>query len=396
MSINMSINKTIKQTIKQTSNKPRRHELDWLRVLAFLLLIFFHSGMPFVAHDWHINNAQTSTGMTYLWNFFHHWRMPLLFVISGAGIWYALGSRSGLGFVKERVKRLLLPLVFGVLVIVAPQVYFERLFEGQVFTSYIDFYPHFFDGNVFDGGNFTPNHLWFIYALFFYCMAALPLFLFFKSVFGAKILQKMTTVLAKPMRIYLLLVPLYLSMILLKPYGIEYIFEYFQCVLVVIGFILASSDDIMASLERQRRLSLSIATLFICFSMTTDIYRIDIGSSLLYLIDSLGYGSLIFAFIGYARRYLNFSNAFLRYTNEAVYPFYILHQTITVALAFYIVPLEINLWFKFLITCLGTGVITLAIYHFLIKPYNVVRPLFGLNSRVEDKIWCREIKPVMP
>ena len=98
--------------------KQRRHELDWLRVFAFLLLIFFHSGMPFVTHDWHINNSETSVGMTYLWGFFHDWRMPLLFVISGAGIWYALGSRTGPGFIKERMIRLLLPLVFGIFVIV--------------------------------------------------------------------------------------------------------------------------------------------------------------------------------------------------------------------------------------------------------------------------------------
>ena len=84
--------------------------------------------MPFIAHDWHINNAEISLGMTYLWGFFHSWRMPLLFVISGAGIWCALANRTGFGFVKERVKRLLLPLDFGVLVIVAPQVYFERMF----------------------------------------------------------------------------------------------------------------------------------------------------------------------------------------------------------------------------------------------------------------------------
>ena len=188
--------------------KQRRHELDWLRVFAFLLLILFHSGMPFVINDWHINNTETSLGLTHIWDFFHNWRMPLLFVVSGAGIWYALGNRTGTAFIKERITRLLLPLVFGVFVIVAPQVYFERMFEGQVFNSYIDFYPHFFDGNIFNGGNFTPNHLWFIYALFFYCIAGLPLFLFLKSTYGKVVLNKLANILTMPMGIYLMLLPL--------------------------------------------------------------------------------------------------------------------------------------------------------------------------------------------
>ena len=145
----------------------RRHELDWLRVLAFLLLIFFHSGMPYVMFSWHINNVETSQGLSHLWSFFHNWRMPLLFMVSGAGIWYAFGRRTSGQFVKERFVRLILPLIFGVLVIVPPQVYLERLAQGVHFDSYIDFYPHFFDGHIFAGGNFTPNHLWFLYTLFF-------------------------------------------------------------------------------------------------------------------------------------------------------------------------------------------------------------------------------------
>jgi len=366
--------------------KQRRHELDWLRVFAFFLLIFFHAGMPFVAHNWHINNAETSVGMTYLWNFFHNWRMPLLFVISGAGIWYALGNKTGTGFVKERMKRLLIPLVFGIFVIVAPQVYFQRMFEGQVFNSYIDFYPHFFDGHVFEGGNFTPNHLWFIYALFFYCIAALPLLLFLKSSNGKLALNKLANILTMPMGIYIMLLPLYLSLRYLKPYGMEYVFEYYHLVLVVIGFILVSKDKIMESIQSHRLVSIIIAAIFISYSMYTEMNNISLSIDNIYFITALGYGSLIFALLGYARRYLNFSNAFLKYTNEAVYPFYILHQTITVILAFYIVPLEMNIWLKFSLTSLGTAVFTLAIYHYFIKPFNILRPLFGLNILKASKV----------
>ena len=160
----------------------------------------------------------------------------------------------------------------------------------------------------------------------------------------------------------------------------EYVFEYYHLVLVVIGFVLVSKDIIMESIQSHRFVSIILAIIFISYSMYTKRNNINQSLDNVYLITSIGYGSLIFALLGYARRYLNFSNAFLKYTNEAVYPFYILHQTITVILAFYIVPLEMNMWLKFLLTSLGTAVFTLAIYHFLIKPFLFIRPLFGLNK----------------
>ena len=360
--------------------KIRRYELDWLRVFAFFLLILFHSGMPYVTYSWHINNNETSIPLTYLWSFFHDWRMPLLFMISGCGIWFALGNRGGVGFLKERSKRLLLPLVFGVFVIVPPQVYLQRLSEGVDFKSYIDFYPHFFDGHIFAGGNFTPNHLWFIYALFFYCVVALPLFLFLKSTRGKPTLDKIASVLSRTWGIYLTMIPLYLSLVWLKPYGKEYVFEFYHLVLVIIGFIIVSRDSIMQNIEAQRKCSLLIAIAGISLSMYLQYSSSVYNSFVYYLPNVVGYLSLLFAIIGYAKHYLNFSNAFIKYCNEGVYPFYILHQTITVILAYYIVQWDMNLWFKLFLTTAGTVMFTLIIYHFAIRPFNVIRPLFGLKN----------------
>lgn len=372
--------------------KIRRYELDWLRVLAFLLLILFHSGMPYVTHSWHINNTETSDGLSYLWDFFHNWRMPLLFMISGCGMWFALGNRTAGGFLKERSIRLLIPLVFGVFVIVAPQVYMQRLAEGVDFKSYIDFYPHFFDGHIFAGGNFTPNHLWFIYALFFYSMAALPLFLFLKSVRGKQTLDFIASLLSKPWAIYLTIIPLYLSLVWLKPFGKEYVFEFHHLILVILGFIIVSSDSIMRSIETQRKRSLLIAIIGITLAMYTTYSPIVFSSWIYYLPNAIGYLSLLFAIFGYGKHYLNFNNAFLKYCNEGVYPFYILHQTITVILAYYIVQWNMNLWIKLFMTTGGTVIFTLVIYHFAIRPFNFIRPLFGLKQIRNESI---KFQPIM-
>ena len=104
----------------------RRHDLDWLRVLVFALLIFYHVGMFFVPWDFHIKNNSIHNWLTYPMWFLNQWRLPILFVISGMGTYYALQKRTGKEFALERIKKLYIPLTFGMLFIIPPQVYLER------------------------------------------------------------------------------------------------------------------------------------------------------------------------------------------------------------------------------------------------------------------------------
>ncbi len=102
----------------------RRHDLNWLRVIAILLLLYFHTGMIFTAEwDWHIKNPETSHLVLEVNYFFSRWRMALLFLIAGIGTHYALRRRSAGEYAGERTKRLLVPVLFGMLVIVPPQIY---------------------------------------------------------------------------------------------------------------------------------------------------------------------------------------------------------------------------------------------------------------------------------
>lgn len=138
-------------TTRQTA---RRHEIDALRVLATLLLIVFHTGMVFTAFDaFHIQNAERSKFLGEINLFIHQWHMPLFFLLAGMSAWYALRTRTVHEFRGERVKRLLAPLVFGMLVIIPPQVYVERIatdvatrkspinFSG----SFLEWYPNTFE-----------------------------------------------------------------------------------------------------------------------------------------------------------------------------------------------------------------------------------------------------------
>ncbi len=119
----------------------RRADLDWLRVLAFGLLILYHAGMAWSGWNWHVTSTDDIAWLREVMRFLNRWRMPLIFVVSGAAIMLALGARTPGAFVVDRLKRLLLPLVFGMLVLVPPQVYLERLYRGQFTGSFFEWLP---------------------------------------------------------------------------------------------------------------------------------------------------------------------------------------------------------------------------------------------------------------
>ncbi|MDF1550336.1 MAG: acyltransferase family protein, partial [Bacteroidales bacterium] len=130
--------------IIQTKNPERQYYIDWLRILLIISVFLFHVGMIFNTWGWHIKNDEQYKGtLWYIMIFMHYWRMPLLFLISGAGTWFALGKRTSGQYLGERFKRLIIPFLIGIFTLVPVQVYIEKSAQYQ---SLIDFYPHMFDG----------------------------------------------------------------------------------------------------------------------------------------------------------------------------------------------------------------------------------------------------------
>lgn len=118
-----------------------------------------------------MKNDETYGGtLRYVMAHLHHWRMPLLFLISGAGTFFALGKRTSAQYLGERLKRLVLPLVVGIFTLVPVQVYIEK---SDQFNSLWEYYPHMFEG-IYPAGNFSWHHLWFIAYLFYYLIDHFP------------------------------------------------------------------------------------------------------------------------------------------------------------------------------------------------------------------------------
>ena len=119
--------------------KERRYDIDWIRVIVFDILIIYHVGMFFVSWGWHIKNNEIIDWMRWPMLFVNQWRLPILFIISGMGTRFALSHRSGAKYLLERFTRLFIPLTVGILVIVAPQVYIERVVQGTISGSFFEF-----------------------------------------------------------------------------------------------------------------------------------------------------------------------------------------------------------------------------------------------------------------
>jgi glucans biosynthesis protein C len=388
----------LRDPISRPSNPAaRRYDLDWLRVIAILLLLFYHCGMAFVTEwGWHIKNADTSNIFQEWMYFLSRWRMALLFFISGAGTWFVLKRATAGQYLSRRVLRLFIPLVFGMLVIVPPQIYMERLNQGAPFNSYFDFYPSVFEFRPYPQGNFSWHHLWFIAYLFIYSLIGVPIFLFLRSETGQAIVRRFSARLNAPTLYALGLVPalLYASLIMKFP-GPQDLLHDWAWFLVyftyfVYGFIFTLNDRFTTLLESNRQSSLRLACLCyitICYFRWNDrepAWEYS-PSALLFLgLIALNSWFWVLTILGYGRRYLNRTSPLLHYCNEGIYPFYILHQTVIVILAFYVVRTTDTILTKFLFLSAASFIVTVALYHFLVRPFAITRFLFGMKARGSD------------
>ncbi|WP_210412679.1 acyltransferase family protein [Luteimonas granuli] len=149
----------------------RRHDLDWVRVCAFGLLVLYHVGMYYVSWDWHVKSPDAGPALEPLMLLSAPWRLSLLFLVSGVATAHLLGKNAP-GFLRQRSWRLLLPLAVGMFLVVPPQTYYEIVEKAGFADGYGQFYGDYLTGEVCDGSECitTPtwNHLWFVAYLWVY------------------------------------------------------------------------------------------------------------------------------------------------------------------------------------------------------------------------------------
>ena len=369
----------------------RRYDLDWLRVIAFSILMLFHTGMLFNTWEWHVKNNVTSKIPELFMTLLHQWRMPLLFLVSGAAASFLLRKLDVRKYAGNRVQRLLLPLAFGMFFIIPPQVYYERLFQGHTFGSFADFYQTVLAFVPYPVGNFSWHHLWYIPYILVFSFLVLPLSWYATTQRGKQQLLNALDSITGKNTIILWFLPLGILQILLRPFwpsdtnnlvadwsNFAWTFTFF-----VYGFLLASHTAIWGTIENLRRMTLKIAV--ISFVVLAIVWTSDYELSQLELVPyrllkSLHAWCWILTLLGFARKYLNRNSGMLRYANEAVYPFYILHQTIIVIIGYYLAGWQVNPFVKFFIVAAGTVASCWVLYEGVIRRNALTRLLFGMRG----------------
>ena len=386
------------EIISQTrghSETSRRYDVDWLRVLGMMMVFLFHSARFFDTDGWHVKSPHTSETVSFITlTVTIQWMMPLFFLLSGIGAYHALRHQRWPQYLMSRVKRLVVPLLFGIFVIIAPwQVYLERISHGQYSGSFWRWYPHYFEGWFGLGGNFAwmGVHLWYLEALFVFSMITLPLLLLLQSRVGDRLMAALSGAMRIPGLIFLPAIPIAImesvanSPALRESFGRRdfggwSLLPYLA--IFSVGFLLAADEKMAQAVERHRfaGLAVALATFIAAYAAMKQYGLTENSISISVLRGLLCWAGLV-AICGFASRHLRFSNGFLKYANEAVLPFYILHQTVILTIGFYVIRLDTRLWVEYLIIVLGAFAVTMAVYELLIKRFNALRFLFGMKLR---------------
>ena len=369
-----------------TYQKERQYDIDWLRILLILSVFLFHIGMIFNTWGWHIKNNVLVEQLGGVMVFLHYWRLPLLFLVSGVGTWLALGKRTSGQYLKERFRRLFIPFLAGIFILVPVQVYMEK---ASQFNSLLAFYPHMFDG-VYPEGNFSWHHLWFILYLFTIALIISPFLKRMKSNGFTQFRERCIVFVSRPMAMNLILVPLILTQIILRPIFPEethalfndWAFFSLDLVFFLSGLILVSNTRLRDSIMKQRRLYLIQTILITLFMFSTPrlFGNEKVAGTAWDIAAIIVAWSCSMTAIGYTRRYLNRNSKFRKLANEAIYPFYLLHQPVIVVVGYYVVQWSIPIWMKALIITGLSFLIVVTVYWYIIRPVNVLRIIFGLKQ----------------
>ena len=373
----------------------RRHDLDWLRIIAFAILIFYHIGMFFVTWGWHVKSPSANAGPELVMALTSPWRLALLFFISGVALRF-LSDKLGAGaFARERVVRLIPVILFGVFVVVPPQTFFELRQDGAIGPDPLAFYAQYAVPSVMHGV-ITPtwNHLWYVVYLLVYSLILAPfipaLRRFADGPAGAAVGRLWTGSAGALALLLLVPLPFIAYGVLLDPvfpttHALvdDWANHAHRFTILMVGYFAAKSAAFWTGVRRAWPLAAAYAGGFVLLSAAlAGLGWPDFGpaASAIYDLLTVIYAwSVILALLGLAQRFLNRDGPARRYLTEAIFPFYILHQTITVAAGYYIAQAGWDVWSEFA----ALTAITIAgcfLGFEIIRRVAVLRPLFGLKA----------------
>lgn len=347
----------------------RKHYLDNIRIIIILLLFPYHTFMIWnnfgtKFYIWVGNNSILSSLIVLV----SSWIMPVLFVIAGMSARYSLEKRNIKEFTKERVKKILIPFISGLILFIPFQTLYARKFffdyNGGIIDNLKYFFTHFSDLNGYDG-MFTFGHLWFLLYLF---IIALITLLVIKKIPFNKIHTKMNKI--NIFEIILLFIPIFIAYHI-GNFGGQSIGKYI--LLYLIGYYLFS-DEFIKKILNYKTIILSL------FSISQIILVI-----LYFKYDY--YGDLFVNFVGWfgilscliiGNLFLNKENKITKYFKKLSFPIYILHQTILVIIGYYSLKMIDNIVLQIGTIMFGSFIVTILVYE-IISKIPILKKIIGVR-----------------
>ena len=372
----------------------RRVDLDWIRILAFGSLILYHVGMYYVTWDWHVKSPHASHAAEPLMLLVNPWRLALLFLVSGAATAFIAARLAPGELARTRLVRLLLPLLVGMLLIVPPQSYYEVVEKAGFTGGYLEFWKRYLLADrTFCRGNDclivpTWNHLWFVaYLLVYTLLLAMALRL------APRWREAATRLAERALSGWgVLLLPwIYLAVIrvLLAPrfptthalvndwYNHALYFPVF-----LLGFVIARSDRVWEAMERVRWIALLAGVAAYAFIAWYFLLRSGAAGEALKAVQRTLYAADQWAFIvaacGFARRHIRRDGPARRYLTDAIFPFYIVHQTAIILFAVWMRPWNLHPFAEALVLIALVALVCVAAYE-IARRVRWLRPLMGLR-----------------
>jgi peptidoglycan/LPS O-acetylase OafA/YrhL len=381
----------------------RRYDLDWLRIAAFGLLIFYHIGMFYVSWPWHVKSSHAGPLLQPLMLLTSPWRLALLFLIAGCATRFMADRMARGRMAATRSKRLLLPLLFGMLVIVPPQTYceiVEKLGYAEGWASFYRKYVSFYGGWRTNGKPLivpTWNHLWFVAYLWVYTMIVIAL----RPVLHALPMKGVAASLRQPLAV-LILPPLFVGLLRLTLRPVfgethalldDWYLHALYMAMFLFGYGIAKAEGIWLAIERLRWIALGVAVT--TYAAMVWAVVTNFGGPARPFIWALDQWTWILALLGFAYRWLRqgklTDSPARRYLTAAIFPFYILHQTVIVVAGHTLTPLGLPAWAEGVIL-VGVTVAACCGGYEIVRRVAWLRPLFGLRTsqiRSAQSGWSR-------
>ena len=369
------------------------HAFDWLRVVALLLLFFYHTGMLYVA-DWgfHIKSTYSSEALTGVMLMVNPWRMSLLWFISGVALRFVVDKYPVWSVLKQRSIRLLLPLTVGVWLIVPPQLYFEMQYKGDLSMSFVEFMAAFFDlqhpaFEKYPSGiwpHVDVNHLWYLRELWLFSIPVILLGSFWDK---CVTWLEQTPFLSKLINSAFLWLCLLVVATITLDLSLERPREEIGFCFLLVGFAIAKQEKVLAHFKQY------FLTYLVLYMLSAS--AVVVGYYVLWLDDSAqqfwkdcltavyrGNGVLAVAgLLGLSLYYFNKPSRLLDWLSERVFPLYLFHQTFIIVVAAWLKPYSLG----GVVEALAVLFLSLLASLFcceLAKHSGILRPIFGYKQPV--------------